>query len=87
VLKQKHMKITVCIGSVHTDTLGATIDSIKAQMLSSKAQMLSSGELIVAGQGDDRAVREVTESFLDDARIRYTHVDQNRGSPAPATER
>jgi glycosyltransferase involved in cell wall biosynthesis len=63
------MKITVCIGSVRADTLGATINSIKAQTL-------SSWELIVAGQGDDRAVREVTESFLDDARIRYTHVVQ-----------
>jgi glycosyltransferase involved in cell wall biosynthesis len=64
------MKITVCIGSVRADTLGATIASIKAQTL-------PSWELVVAGQGDDHAVREVVEAALDgDRRLRYVHVDR-----------
>lgn len=64
------MKITVCVGSVRADTLGSTIASIKAQTL-------PSWELIVAGQGDDSAVRKVVElSLAGDQRVRFVHVDQ-----------
>lgn len=69
-VRTKKMKITVSVASVRADTLNATVASIRAQSY-------SSWELIIAGQGDDRAVRQLTESFIRaDPRIRYVHVDR-----------
>lgn len=72
------MKFTVCLPATRPASVGATIWSIQAQTV-------TDWELLVVGQGDDRAVRAaVTAAGGDDPRIRYLHL-KTRGSSRART--
>ncbi|HKV32282.1 MAG TPA: glycosyltransferase family 2 protein [Candidatus Dormibacteraeota bacterium] len=62
------MKFTVCLPASRPSSVGATIWSIAAQTV-------TDWELLVVGQGDDRAVRAaVAAAGAGDPRIRYLHL-------------
>jgi glycosyltransferase involved in cell wall biosynthesis len=62
------MRLSVCIPSVRSTTLHEAINSIRRQTW-------SNWELIVVGQGNDSAVRAITEAAAThDSRVQYLHV-------------
>lgn len=70
------MKFSVCVPASRPDTLAATIRSIQRQTY-------GDWELTVVGQGDDAAVRTVTEAFAsEDGRIRFLHTERRGASAA-----
>jgi glycosyltransferase involved in cell wall biosynthesis len=60
--------MSVCIGTIRPATLASAIASVRRQTW-------SDWELIVVGQGDEEALRAVTESAArNDSRVRYVHL-------------
>lgn len=70
------MRFSICLPATRAASVGATIWSIRAQTV-------SDWELLVVGQGDDRAVREaVRAAGAGDPRVRYLHIERQGSSRA-----
>lgn len=62
------MKVTVCIPTIRPDTVSDAIASVRAQRY-------RDWDLLVIGQGDERAIRPVVEfAAHGDPRVRYIHI-------------
>ena len=70
------MRFSVCLPATRAASVGATVRSIQAQSV-------SDWELLVVGQGDDRAVRAAVHLAGEgDPRVRYLHIERQGSSRA-----